>query len=91
MSNSKEKFIFLMSSISQPRCIKRINSFIKKGYDVEIYGYDRNIYNLNAIIEGNEINILEKVPSGKLYFYSCLVSSNIRKFITQSVIISVNT
>ncbi len=91
MSNSKEKFIFLMSSISQPRCIKRINSFIKKGYEVEIYGYDRNIYNLNAIIEGNKINILEKVPSGKLYFYKFFILIKslrkvFKKFKNQNVI-----
>ncbi len=56
-----------MASISQPRCIRRIKNFIKAGFEVEIYGFDRGLYNDNAYIEGHTINILDSLPSGKKY------------------------
>lgn len=62
---NKTKIVFLLESISQPRCIKRINSFISKGFDVDIYGIDRNKYNENAYIAGKKINIIDKQMDGK--------------------------
>tara|TARA_R110002050_G_scaffold296359_1_gene456216 strand:+ start:10444 stop:11550 length:1107 start_codon:yes stop_codon:yes gene_type:complete len=64
----KPTIIFILSSISQPRCLKRIRSFISAGYEVEIYGFDRGVYNINATIEGKEIKILGFATSGSGYF-----------------------
>lgn len=61
----KPKIVFLLESISQPRCIKRINSFISQKYDVEIYGIDREKYNENASIIGKKINVIDKQTDGK--------------------------
>lgn len=63
----KPIIIFILSSISQPRCLKRIRSFINAGYEVEVYGFDRGVYNINATIEGKEINVLGFAPSGSGY------------------------
>lgn len=63
----KPKVIFLLASISQPRCIKRIRSFIKSGFEVEVYGFDRGVYNINAVIEGQKIHNLGFAESGKGY------------------------
>jgi len=59
------KIVFLLDSISQPRCIKRINSFISHGYEVEIYGIDRGKYNVNASIFEKKINVIDKQNDGK--------------------------
>lgn len=64
---NKPKIVFILDSISQPRCIKRVKSFIRNGFDVEVYGFDRGMYNVNAKIEGKEINILSFAESGKGY------------------------
>jgi glycosyltransferase involved in cell wall biosynthesis len=61
----KPLVVFLLESISQPRCIKRVKSFIASGYNVEIYGIDRGKYNINAVIEGKEIHIIGKQIDGK--------------------------
>lgn len=59
------KIVFLLESISQPRCIKRVNSFISHGYDIEIYGIDRGKYNENAFISGKKINIIDNQSDGR--------------------------
>ncbi len=61
------KIVFILGSISQPRLIKRIKSFISHGYDVEIYGFDRGAYNVNAQIDGKTIHILGHQQDGKDY------------------------
>ncbi len=62
-----KQLIFILQSISQPRCIKRINSFISYGFDVEIYGFDRGKYNLNADNCEKNIQIIGKQKDGKEY------------------------
>ncbi len=64
---TNRKIVFILGSISQPRLIKRIKSFISQGYDVEIYGFDRGVYNINAQIDGKTIHILGHQQSGKDY------------------------
>ncbi|MFW5700710.1 MAG: glycosyltransferase [Cyclobacteriaceae bacterium] len=64
----KTTIVFILSSISQPRCLKRIRSFINAGYEVEIYGFDRGVYNINAKIDGKKIEVLGFAPSGYNYF-----------------------
>lgn len=61
------KIVFILDSISQPRCIKRVRSFINNGFEVEIYGFDRGVYNVNAKIDDQEIKILSYANSGKGY------------------------
>lgn len=70
-NNYKEKtipkIVFLLGSISQPRCIKRINSFINNDFDIEIFGIDRGVYNENSCISNHKITILTKQADGKDY------------------------
>lgn len=69
---NKPKLIFLLASISQPRCLKRIKAFIKEGYELEIYGFDRGYYNDEATIEKYGIQILGFMPSGSGYLKKVL-------------------
>lgn len=69
MKNNNAKIVFLLAIISQPRCIKRIQSFIDKGFEVEIFGFNRGIYNINSRIQGKIINDLGYAPSGRSYIH----------------------
>lgn len=37
-----KKIVFIINSISNPRCIKRVNEFVDNGYNVVIYAFSRN-------------------------------------------------
>jgi glycosyltransferase involved in cell wall biosynthesis len=76
---NKYRIIFVLGSISQPRCIKRIKSFLSHGFDIEIFGFDRGKYNQNAVIDGKKINIVGNKEDGKKYF---------KKFVQTNQIIS---
>ena len=65
---NKPKIVFILTSISQPRCIKSVKSFINSGFEVKIYGFDRGAYNENANIDGHEIVVLGKQKNGTDYF-----------------------
>ena len=89
--NNEKKIIFLMASISQPRCIKRIQSFIEFGYAVEIYGFNRGVYSENAYVKGAKINDLGFAPSGvgyvkKFFNASSVLKSIFKKFNDEDVI-----
>lgn len=73
------KIVFLLASISQPRCIKRIQGFISRGYPVEIYGFNRGVYNINANIDGCSIIDLGLLPSGKGYISKFIYSYRMLK------------
>ena len=40
--SSKPKIVFIINSIQQQRCLKRIEKFIDNGYEVEAYGFSRS-------------------------------------------------
>lgn len=63
------KVIFLLESISQPRCIKRINSFIDKGFEVSVYGIDRNKYNVNAEKQHFKTNVFANYKDRGRYLF----------------------
>lgn len=71
MSN-KPKIIFLLASISQPRCLKRIKAFVKEGYELEVYGFDRGYYNNEATVKEYDIKTLGFMPSGSGYLKKVL-------------------
>jgi len=37
-----KKVVFIINSLQQQRCIKRVNEFISNGYQVDVYGINRN-------------------------------------------------
>jgi glycosyltransferase involved in cell wall biosynthesis len=65
------KIIFVLEQISQPRCIKRIESIKKCGIPFEAWGFDKNIYNTNVQNRSIHFNIFKHQPSikGKLYTF----------------------
>ena len=61
------KVVFIVASLSQPRCIKRIKALYENGYDVEVYGYRRGLYEVNAYPNEIKVNELGYVDNGKGY------------------------
>ena len=41
----KQKIVFIISNIHLPRCTNRVKEFHQRGYDVEVYYFDRTIFN----------------------------------------------
>jgi succinoglycan biosynthesis protein ExoL len=41
------EIVFIVQSITQPRCIKRIEAFINAGYNVKVYGFQTGLYSEN--------------------------------------------
>ena len=62
-----KKIVFLLGSTTAVYSHKRINGFISKGFDIEIYGIARENENLNANIHGKKIQVIGKQVNGKQY------------------------
>jgi succinoglycan biosynthesis protein ExoL len=41
------EIVFIVQSITQPRCIKRIEAFMNAGYNVKVYGFQTGLYTEN--------------------------------------------
>lgn len=62
-----DKIVFLVSSLSQPRAIRRVESIAALGYEVEVYGYDRVQYNCNKFSVKIPVTILGQMSKGDGY------------------------
>lgn len=62
-----QRIVFVIDSVSQPRCLRRIRGFISAGYKVKVFGFDRSKYANNAFLPGIEIEILGQQKDGKDY------------------------
>lgn len=63
----KARIVFFASSLSQPRVIKRIISIHDAGFDVKVYGYNRNVYCCNTLPNDIETIILGNLKDGEGY------------------------
>ena len=62
-----QKIVFLVSSLSQPRAIRRVESIAALGIDVEVYGYDRRQYNCNTFAPSIKVHVLGEMSKGGGY------------------------
>jgi glycosyltransferase involved in cell wall biosynthesis len=61
-----KKIVFILPSISQPRCIRRINGFVDRGYNVKVYGFKRGFYEFDSTFYKFDIESLgEQKDNGK--------------------------
>lgn len=51
-----KKIVFVISQLSQPRCIKRVKAFSDAGYEVEVFGFDNGLYSKNISLYPCEIH-----------------------------------
>lgn len=54
------KIVFILNSIQHPRCKKRIDEFISSGYEVDVYGFNRN----NGMLETNDYTCIGIINKG---------------------------
>ena len=62
----KPKVIFIINSIQQQRCIKRIEEFIANGYEVEAYGFSRSNV-IPTLPENFKIEVLAQFDNSVSY------------------------
>lgn len=55
-----KKVVFILNSIHQQRCIKRIDEFIERGYNVSVYGFERD-GGVPTVPRTFKINIIGKI------------------------------
>lgn len=80
--NSNLKVVFIVMALSQPRCIKRIVSIAKAGFECVVYGYDRGLYN-NAYPNNIDVNVLVQLTSGSGNFAKVRL---LKKDVTQIIL-----
>ena len=79
-----DKIVFLVNSLSQPRCIRRIESIAALGYDVEVYGYDRGQYNCNKFSDNIPVMVLGQMSKGGGYWSKLrIIRKDIKKIINE--------
>lgn len=61
-----KEIVFIVNSIKQARCIRRIEDFINNGYIVHVYGFDRD--NDNRKLPAFKLNIIGEIENGGSYF-----------------------
>lgn len=68
----KPQIIFIINSIQQQRCIKRIEEFIANGYKVEAYGFSRTDV-IPTLPENFRITVLAKFDNSVSYLKRMLI------------------
>ncbi len=67
MKACSNKIVFIVMSLSQPRCIKRVSALAKSGYNCVVYGYNRGLYDVNKYPDSIECHVLGTMHNGELY------------------------
>lgn len=62
------KIVCFLASLAQARCVKRVNALYENGFEVEVYGHSRGLYNAYGYPEKIKIVDWGEVESGKGYF-----------------------
>lgn len=76
------KIVCIVAALSQPRCIKRIKSLYESGYEIDVYGYRRGLYEVNEYPSEIKVNELGFAVSGKGYIKKFLNNlKNIKEII----------
>lgn len=62
------KIVFILNNITITRCLKRVNEFIDKGYEVEVYGFKKEDEEGYAVPNGFSITVLGSFSQEQPYF-----------------------
>lgn len=79
-----DKIVFIVSSLSQPRAIRRVESIAALGYNVEVYGYGRGQYMCNKFSGNIPVTVLGQLSKGNGYFGKIkTISKDIKRIVRQ--------
>lgn len=81
MKTPSSTIVFIVMSLSQPRCIKRVSSIAQAGYDCVVYGYKRGLYDVNSFPEGITVHDLGEMRNGEGLANLRIVRKDIGKII----------
>lgn len=59
------KIIFIVQQLSQPRCIRRIESVVEAGFEYKVYGFDNDLYSKNLENIKFDIELAYKIGKKK--------------------------
>lgn len=72
-----KKIVFIAMALSQPRCIKRVISFKDRGFECQVFGYDRGKYDINSYPEDVSVTNLGRLEDNKYFRKSIKVFRDI--------------
>lgn len=79
-----KSIVFVAGTLSQPRIIRRIESFYNRGYDIKVYGYDRGVYTINKLPQDIDVYTLGEMTDGSNYFKRLFqVRRDVKKLVKQ--------
>ena len=60
------KIVFIISSVTDSHIIRRIESFQKEGFEIDVYGFSRGVSTINSL-KGTRIHIIGHVEDQKYF------------------------
>lgn len=87
----KKKIVFILNNITITRCLKRVSEFIDNGYDVEVYGFEKEGGERYASPANYHIEVIGTFSDKQPYFarlkvYYESLKSLLKKFKNQDVV-----
>lgn len=84
MKTSLLTIVFIVPSLSQPRCIKRVASICDAGYNCVVYGYHRGIYDINTFPEYVSVHKLGEMVNGKVIENFRMMRKDVKHIIAEN-------
>jgi glycosyltransferase involved in cell wall biosynthesis len=81
MKARSNKIVFIVMSLSQPRCIKRVSALAKSGYNCVVYGYNRGLYDVNKYPDSIELHELGTMHNGEVYANLKTIRKDVKQII----------
>lgn len=69
----KKKIVFVLNNITLTRCIKRVSEFIENGYDVDVYGFEKQGEEGYAVPSDFNISVIGVFSRKQSYFERLMV------------------
>ncbi len=83
---NNQRIIFIANSLTLQRVIKRINSFVDAGYNIDVYGFIRSDVGYYGNLERNfSFNVIGEFPNSMSYFKRLFIIRKSIKRILSSI------
>ena len=67
------KIVFVLNNITLTRCIKRVSEFIENGYEVDVYGFEKQGEEGYAVPSDFDITVIGVFSRKQSYFERLMV------------------
>jgi glycosyltransferase involved in cell wall biosynthesis len=69
----KKKIVFVINDITITRCLKRVGEFINNGYEVDVYGFEKEGEEVYATPDNFSISVIGKFSLKQSYYQRLMV------------------